>query len=895
MTETLRLFVVQPDGSTADRTFAKLPVRLGRGPENEIVLEDENASRVHAQFHLVGDQLYIRDCDSLNGIRLNGEIVLDAAVQPGDAVQIGRCQVRVLATDPEDYSDDGSSDELIVRPDGTGGVLEVIRAIDIEKLLSDGGKDDQTWPLRNPFQSEEVKAALPRLHRAYNNLLVIMNLVSKVGNYSHPDQVCEQFVTALKSVFPLVENVAIVEFSDDDPPMELIYQQGFDSGFMAKSHPSRTVLQRVSEELRAVYAVDARKDPRFVKADSVLVRGVRSMMCAPLVARGDARGALYVENLTQPYCFGQFDLNFLTVFAFHLGIALETSRLLVERDRAFERALESIKSARKDKSALLVQYSQSERKFRALFEQSALGAAVINLVSGKIEEVNEGLVRMLGFSRRQMTGMGFGNLLSGHGRTQAAEWLRHVRQHGDGSFKVRLKSSTGRLIVAILSCRALRLGESLVMAAYFIDVTAQERAEAQTRTQLIRVTALSELSQTLMTTMDTEAIYRLLFEKVLTVMALDEFLIARVSGGDHQKMEILFAARKDDNGELSINKDIPELTTKTPLVRDALERREAAVHGANLNDVRVSGGVETRRPFDFRPDKKLASVIVVPMMARPLSNGVVCVQSAEVHAFDNSHVETLQALVAQAALALSNAEAFESIRKQQESVRQLNLQILTAQETERARISRELHDGVGQQLTAMKYILETIRSAAKNNDKDKLIERIDESREFATQIIEELRSISLDLRPTMLDDLGLVPTLEWLARQYTARQEIPVELSCDLGKANLASEVSTVIYRIIQEALGNIGKHAKASKVSVALTSRAKDLHVEIEDDGVGFDTESLPSMQAADGCSGVLNMKERARFLGGDFRIESTPKIGTKVFVRIPLKENSRKNGPGT
>lgn len=884
---SLLLRVVQPDGRTADRNITKMPIHIGRGKENEIVLEDENVSRNHSEIYLVGNQFFIRDCESLNGIRLNGETVLDAAIAPGDYIELGLCEIQCLSQSGSDPHGNSEENELLVRPSGTGGVLEVIRDIDLEKLLS--GKEDpiqQILPASSsPHDNKGVHLAVNKLNKAYTNLMVIMDLVSKVGGYSHPKQVAEQFASALKTVFPLAESVAVIEFdADNDMSLRLLNEEGIDPDVISSSHPSQTVLQRVREEIRALYAVDARKDPRFHDVDSVRVRGVRSMMCAPLVIRGEVRGAIYVENLTQPYCFGQFDLSFLTVFAFHLAIALETSHLLAERDKAFERAVESIKAVKQDKTALLLQYSQSERKFRALFEQSALGAAVINLVSGKIEEVNDGLVQMLGFGRRQINGLNFWHLLDDQSQGRAEKWMLHIRQNGEGTFKARLRSSSGSILIAMISCRALRLGESFVMAAYFIDITAKEQAEAQTKTQLARVTALSELSRGLMTTLDSQAIYRLLYQKVQAVLPVERLIIGLFLEEDKDQVKGVFSAFRDEDGTMVLSNDPRNLPIDSSLVDHLQSMDESAAYFSAVSD---NNEEEVGAEIDaLNNDKFLSSTVLVPMVSRHHVQGIVCVQSSEVQAYDSSHVETLRALVAQAALALTNARAFNEIQEQEISLRRLSLQTMTAQETERGRISRELHDGVGQQLTAMKYIIESIKKVAKSENKDSLMERIGDAGDLAKQIIEELRSISLDLRPTMLDDLGLEPTLEWLTRQYMNNHQIEVQLSCNIEEDQIAMEVATSAYRIIQEALGNVAKHAQAKKVVIDVALKGKSLEVKVEDDGKGFAMEMVEKKQAEDGCSGLINMKERARFLGGNFLMEATPGKGTKLFFTIPAKE---------
>lgn len=880
------LRVFQPNGAESIVSVGEFPMRFGRAREADVILEDQNVSRFHAELRMVNGELFIRDCDSINGTRLNGDLVVDASVHPGDTITLGDSVIQLFSRDQQMTPSMRPSDELIIRPDGTSGVLEIIRAIDLDQDAGTNRGFDDPLPLSFSIESDDVRDRLQKMSQAYNNLLMIMKVVSSVGDHAHTEQVCEQFVTALKNVFPLAENVAVFELPDESlSDLKVVHRQGFNERFDPQNHPSKTVLRRVVEEMRAVYAVDARRDPRFTKSDSVVTRGVRSMMCAPLIARGEVNGAIYVENLTQPYCFGAFDLNFLSIFAFHLGSALETARLLNQRDRAFERAVDAIKSVRQDKTALLLQYSQSEKRFRALFQQSALGAAVINIVTGKIEEVNDGLVKMLGFNRRQFTFINYRQLFVPADAVRTDEWLQTVRQNGEGSFKARLSTSTGEQLVAQQSCRALRVGENMVMVAYFIDITAKERAEQETQRQLRHVTALSELSQGLMSTMETQSIFALLMDKLRVVLPLDRLHIALVNAAD-DKIAVVHSVTKGKDGKHVHDSKSPQPHALNRVARRVAQSREPIIfqqtQAAFIEGVPEDGS----GPFDFPDPSCLSTALFLPLAARNQVIGIIAAESTRHDAYDASHVETSRALAAQAALAISNAGAFQSIREQQGNLRDLSLQLLTAQEGERARISRELHDGVGQQLTAMKYILGTMGNAAKHMEQDKLTASITEARELAMQIIEDLRAISLDLRPTMLDDLGLQPTLEWLARQHERRYGTTVEIHCELPSRELPPQVSSAAYRIIQEALGNVAKHANAKKVSINVSDTGETLRMSVADDGVGFDPSRLSNKQALQGCSGILNMKERSHLLAGEFRLETAVGQGTRLFVTIPIKD---------
>lgn len=874
---TLR--VVHPDGGISEKRFNALPISIGRAADCSLRLNSSDVSRYHAVIDAGECRLFIRDQRSLNGVRLNGDVVVEAALNQGDVLSIADFVVEIASLVSPDQ--DTLPAEVAVRPEGTGGLLEVIRAIDLQQVFT-ADLPQEDLPAFLLYGGEEARESHRKLGRAYHNLLQVMDFLSSVGSYSHIRQICEQFTAVLKRVFPHVENVTLVALPQEEgAEPEILHQEG-NALSLVSLGPSRTVIHRVVNEMRAVYAVDATRDPRFHAADSVKARGVRSMMCAPLVARGEVLGAVYVENLSQPYCFGHFDLNLLTIFAFHLAVALQLNRLLDERDRAFERAAQSLQAVKKDKVALLLQYSQSEKKFRALFEQSALGAALVSLSTLRIEEVNDGLVRMLGYSRRQFTAMYYPELLHGVPRHQAEKWLQHIRRNGDGATKVRLRTLTDEPIVALESCRALRLGDHEVMIAYYIDVTAKERAEQETRTQLQRVTALCELSQALMARLDVPGVLALLCQKLATVIPMDDYRVAlRQPDGS---LRLAMTARRSANDSAMI---VEPCSVPIRKVGDYLNRvaNEAVplLHATGSGEIADISQVD---PFAQGDALLLPNALYVPLAARNEVQGVVCVQSIAPGTYENSHLETLRAMAAQASLAITNARAFEAIREQEENLRQLSLQIMTAQETERGRISRELHDGVGQQLTAMKYMLESTRNAARAGREDKLLASLDEVRELATQIISDLRNISLDLRPTMLDDLGLQPTLEWFVRQYQQRYGVAVELSCDGDVGTLPPEMATAVYRIIQEGMGNAAKHADACRITVKLALQQGILQADLQDDGVGFEIKDLQDKQAVHGCSGMLNMQERAHFLGGKFTLETAPGKGTHLHFSIPVKE---------
>lgn len=254
--------------------------------------------------------------------------------------------------------------------------------------------------------------------------------------------------------------------------------------------------------------------------------------------------------------------------------------------------------------------------------------------------------------------------------------------------------------------------------------------------------------------------------------------------------------------------------------------------------------------------------------------------------------ETDEALAAAfAAFAAGAIETTELIAMEREraaaeerahSRRRLLGQVIAAQEAERARVSRDLHDDVGQALTSVLLGLRLVEDALAHPDVDAVDarRRVIDLRELVADGLRRVRQLAFDLRPTVLDDIGLVPALQRLRVDLGGRTGLTVELdTADLHpEERLAPEIETAIYRVVQEALTNVVRHAGASTASVTLSAREGQIRVFIEDDGIGFD----PGQRPAPAHLGIQGMLERAELVDGSLSITSTPKIGTVVLLEV-------------
>src|SRR5947199_3029382 len=209
-------------------------------------------------------------------------------------------------------------------------------------------------------------------------------------------------------------------------------------------------------------------------------------------------------------------------------------------------------------------------------------------------------------------------------------------------------------------------------------------------------------------------------------------------------------------------------------------------------------------------------------------------------------------------------------------------QIINAQEQERKRIARELHDETSQVLTSLLISLAILEESITTQEAG---DRIADTRKLAHQTLRAIRNLSIDLRPSALDDLGLLPALRWYVKEYQQKCSIVVEFAAHGFKERLPAEVETALYRIVQESLTNTARHAHAHKVLITMKEDADTVYVTIKDDGCGFDVGTLLKTPDQQRGLGLAGMSERAVLLDGSLSIHSGPGHGTTIEVHIPLK----------
>jgi len=240
---------------------------------------------------------------------------------------------------------------------------------------------------------------------------------------------------------------------------------------------------------------------------------------------------------------------------------------------------------------------------------------------------------------------------------------------------------------------------------------------------------------------------------------------------------------------------------------------------------------------------------------------------------------------------LTQRELLVEAQVLQAQLRHLTHQILLAQEEERKKISRQLHDEIAQILTGINVHLSMLTEATLINPQD-LRQRIDKTRRLVTKSIDVVHRFARNLRPTLLDDLGLIPALRSFVKELAEQKPLRIQFTAFAGVETLDISRRTVLYRVAQEALTNVARHAHAHSATVCIRKTSGAVRLEIHDDGKSFPAERLLAAKHG-GRLGLLGMRERVEMVGGCFAIESAPGKGTTVKVEIPFAYSVARQGP--
>ena len=247
----------------------------------------------------------------------------------------------------------------------------------------------------------------------------------------------------------------------------------------------------------------------------------------------------------------------------------------------------------------------------------------------------------------------------------------------------------------------------------------------------------------------------------------------------------------------------------------------------------------------------------------------------------------------EAALQKANVELEKRVQERTAELRRLSSQLLNAQEEERKRIALELHDGIGQNLSAIKYRVEGALGEIRQDKAIDHAKTMDPIISAVREAVEEVRRISMNLRPSILDDLGILATISWLCREIESTySSIRIEKQINIKESEVPDSLKIVVYRLLQEALNNMAKHSQANLVHLSFEGSDERIELTVQDNGVGFDVEQVLSTDQSKRGLGLASMKERTALSGGSFSINSRQGAGTTVQASWPQGGHRLKEG---
>jgi PAS domain S-box-containing protein len=464
---------------------------------------------------------------------------------------------------------------------------------------------------------------------------------------------------------------------------------------------------------------------------------------------------------------------------------------------------------------------ESEGRYRTLFHYAPDGILIADSKSNYID-ANTSICLMLGYSRDELIGLHAQDIVAPAEIPHIGPALGAIHARSDYHREWQFQRKDGSTFSAEVIATMMPDGNLIAMIR---DSTERKQAEAARH--------------------ESEERYRLLVD-------MSPYAI-----GVHQGGKIVFANRA---GLALFGATRPEELIGHP-VQDRIhpDHRDAA----RTRIGRMLHGETGLYPMDDRYLKLDGSVFDVEVSAAPFMYQ------------DRPAIQVIALDIT------ARKKAEEALRQTARQLQTLSRRVLEAQETERRRVARELHDELGQALTAIKINLH-----ARERFRDQSPQELDsENIRIIEDALQQVRSLALALRPSMLDDLGLIPALRWIAEQTASRGGMAVHFHSSNADVRLAPEIETACFRIAQEALTNVARHANARQVRIELGQDDDVLVLSVKDDGEGFDVTTMRERAKSGGSMGVLSMQERATLIGGQLEIESIPGQGSIVCLRCPVR----------
>jgi signal transduction histidine kinase/HAMP domain-containing protein len=279
----------------------------------------------------------------------------------------------------------------------------------------------------------------------------------------------------------------------------------------------------------------------------------------------------------------------------------------------------------------------------------------------------------------------------------------------------------------------------------------------------------------------------------------------------------------------------------------------------------------------------LRALVHVPLISRDVAMGTLCVATAQPRDYQAEELDLLMAIGSQIAVGIENARLYDELARREQLRGELLDKVIAAQEDERKRIARDLHDDTSQSLSALIYSLEAVEASCPGSP---VRDALATMRQRVTQILDGIHKLIFDLRPSMLDHLGLFVSLRWYAETHLQPLGVRVYLEERGPARRLPPKMETALFRVAQEAINNIAKHSGARNVHLSFDCYDGVVQIDVADDGIGFDLNEVARATDRRRGLGLVGMQERVGLLGGKISLMSDPGHGTQISIRVPVEK---------
>jgi PAS domain S-box-containing protein len=513
------------------------------------------------------------------------------------------------------------------------------------------------------------------------------------------------------------------------------------------------------------------------------------------------------------------------------------------------------------------QAAAGEEQFRSLVEQSQDGVVIIR--NGTVAYANVAALRLFEFA--SFDEMQRSDFFALAGPSVRALMMGHATDRADLARGEEVRSLThqGRMLDLEVNASVITWDHTAAVQATFRDITSRKMQEREQALLMWEQEALSQIDRRLIGVVDLGRILDSILGHLVNLTKAPWAGVLMREGTSQR-----FRWRSMVGG----NAPAPqEPFALAPSLRAILGSHEPFVLQESATPV-----ADRLTHLAGVADEHILSSVWIPLKGEPDVRGVLTVGYRQPHDFTRRELRLLVSLAEKMSIAAANASLYEDLLAREKELEILSGLRVNAQEEERRRIAREIHDGLGQILTAVKFNIEILEDSPSLNDEDH--RRIADVKTLLDNVMKEAREISYNLMPSVLDDFGLAPALQLLAERFGAQTSVHVTFVAQGMTDRLPGPVEIALYRIVQEALTNAVRHGAATHVAIQAFRSGLQVRLTIEDNGRGMDPDQSLERRVIGSGIGLASMRERVNSFRGELAIESSPGNGTLITVHIPI-----------